>query len=89
MAVEALLRENSRSECVLDLHGFTVQEAIGVLPRKIQEWRSAHQKKFKIIVGRGNRSLTGSKLGPAVKKWLTDNNIRHESEPGSFSLVLL
>jgi DNA-nicking Smr family endonuclease len=88
MAVEALLRENSRSEGVLDLHGFTVQEAIQVLPRKIQEWRNGRQKKFKIIVGRGNRSLSGSKLGPAVKKWLSDNNIKHEAEPGSFSVVL-
>lgn len=88
LAVEALLRENSKSEGVLDLHGFTVQEAIEVLPRKIQEWKNKDQRKFKIIVGRGNRSMSGSRLGPAVKKWLTDNNIRFESEPGSFNIGL-
>ena len=73
---------------MLDLHGFTVQEAVEVLPRIIQDWKNSPRKKFKIIVGRGNHSSTGSRLGPAVKKWLTDENIRFDSEPGSFNLAM-
>lgn len=56
----------------LDFHGFTSREAIDSL----QEFLSKNNKigDLRIIIGKGNHSVSKSILGPLVKEYLSRNN---------------
>lgn len=83
LTVNRLVAANS-SPNSLDLHGVSVKDAIRLVEEGVTAWWSRvgvlrdrgeirAVESFVIIVGKGERSKGGSKLGPPVARWLGRN----------------
>lgn len=83
LAANRLVAQNS-SKNILDLHGVSVRDAMRIVEEEITKWWARVEvvrergevkavENFVVVVGRGNRSKTGSKLGPSVSAWLRRN----------------
>lgn len=59
----------------IDLHGLQVKEAELIVTEQIEQYKKEGAAELKIIIGAGHHSdAKGPKVGPAVKKMLTDNS---------------
>lgn len=91
-AADELVATQSNSS-QLDLHGVDVLNAVRIAQEKVEQWwqglgesrangrigASERQSGYRIVVGLGRHSEGGrSKLGPAVRKMLTDKGWKNE-----------
>lgn len=67
-------KNKKQPEGTIDLHGLQVKEAEMIVTEEMEKTKKRGAKELKIIIGAGHHSDTkGPKVGPAVKKMLTDN----------------
>jgi len=66
----------------IDLHGLQVKEAELIVAEELEKAKKRGAAELRIIIGAGHHSAAkGPKVGPAIKKMLTDNGtIWHEDE---------
>ncbi|GJD11707.1 Uncharacterized hydrolase YugF [Galdieria sulphuraria] len=86
-ALLELTRRNSfSSNPVLDLHGFFVEEALFLLESKIRLMKQATTRRplvIQCITGKGNSSVSGSRLRPAVEKYCKEHCLVYKLEEGA------
>ncbi|PGH11051.1 hypothetical protein AJ79_05093 [Helicocarpus griseus UAMH5409] len=94
-AAEALVESQSSSK-LLDLHGVSVQHAVGIAKRKVEVWWDSlgdtkyapggwgpAQEGYRIITGLGRHSKNGTaRLGPAVARSLANEGWKIEVGEG-------
>lgn len=91
-AADALVNEQS-TDCVLDLHGVSVHDAVRIAGARVADWweslgdakyangggRNPAREGYRIVTGMGKHSRTGTaRLGPAVAKMLMREGWRVE-----------
>jgi len=86
-ALNELTKRDSFSKSpLLDLHGFFVEEALFLLEKKIASMKESTTKRplvIQCITGKGNGSLSGSRLGPAVENYCKEHHLVYKLEPGA------
>lgn len=73
-------KNKKQPEGVIDLHGLQVKDAEMIVTEQIEKAKKKGMAELKIIIGAGHHSdANGPKVGPAVKKLLSDNGTKwHE-----------
>lgn len=66
----------SRRSNVVDLHRLQVKEAEKLLLRRMNQAKAEGEELMIVIVGKGNHSLEGAKIKPAVEKLCQDRDLR-------------
>jgi len=70
-------KNKKQPEGVIDLHGLQVKDAEMIVTEQIEKAKKKGMAELKIIIGAGHHSdANGPKVGPAVKKLLSDNGTK-------------
>jgi DNA-nicking Smr family endonuclease len=73
----------------MDLHGQTVAQAVETVKKTLETLAMTNVFSLKIVVGRGAHSANGqARVGPKVRLFLEEQNIRFTNEPDGGSLVV-
>lgn len=64
-----------QNEDTIDLHGLSVNEAIGKLKERISTAKQNEVKRLIVVVGKGNNNQNGPRIKPAVNSFAIENQL--------------